>query len=64
MENQLEIGCQGRVIQFPRHHWRIFLTETIDAYEGQDIMIIGVTNAFIHTNKPPNKYGEEMIIMK
>ena len=36
-----------------------FLTETIDAYEGQYIMVIDVTNTFIQTNMPPNKYGEK-----
>ena len=25
MENQLESDFQGRILQVPRHHWRIFL---------------------------------------
>ena len=50
MENQLESGCQGRIIQVPRHHWRIFLTATIDAHEGQDIVVMDNPNEFIHTN--------------
>ena len=40
------------------------LTETINAYEIYDIMVLDVPNAFIHTNMPPSKYGEEMIIIK
>ena len=24
MENQLESGCRGRILQVPWHHWRIF----------------------------------------
>ena len=27
-------------------------------------MVMDVTNEFIHTNMPPNKNGEEMVIMK
>ena len=65
MENQLESSCQGNILQFPRHHWgQIFLTSTIDAYEGQDIMVINVTNTFIQTKIRPKKDGEERIIMK
>ena len=64
MEKQLDSGCQGRILKFPRHHWRIFLTETIDTYEGRDVMVVYITNAFIHTNITTNKYGEERVIMK
>ena len=35
----------------------IFLTETINAYEGQGFMVMDVPNAFIQTKIPPNKYG-------
>ena len=41
-----------------------FLMATINAYEGQDIMVLDVPNAFIQTNMPPNKYGKERVIMK
>ena len=64
MEKQLDSGCQGRILKFPRHHWRIFLTETIDAYEVQYIMVLDVLNAFIQTNMPPKTDGEERVIMK
>ena len=33
----------------------VFKTATIDAYEGQDIMVMDVTNTFIHANMPPKK---------
>ena len=42
----------------------ILLTETIDAYEGKDIMVMDITNTFIYTNILPKKYGEESLIMK
>ena len=42
----------------------IFLTETIDAYEGRDIIVLDVPSALIHTNMVPNKYGEEGVITK
>ena len=64
MGNQIESGCQGRVLQFIRHHWRLFFTETIDAYEVKDIMILGVPNSFIQTNMPPKKDGEERVRIK
>ena len=37
---------------------------TINAYEGQDIMILDVPNTFIQTNMPPNKDDEERLITK
>ena len=58
MENQVESVCQGRILQVPRHHLRIFLTGKIDAYEVRDIMVLDVPNAFIHTKIPPNADGE------
>ena len=65
MENKIESGCQGNIFQFPRHHWRqMFKSITIDVYKGQDIMIMGVTNLFIHINMQTKKYGKEMVIMK
>ena len=42
----------------------IVLTAIINAYEGQDIMVLDVTNTFIQTNMTPNKDGEEKVIMK
>ena len=41
-----------------------FFTETIDTYERQDIMSLGVLNAFIHTNMTQNKDGEERLIIR
>ena len=64
MENQLESSFQGSIIQFPQHHWRLFLNVKIDTYEGQDIMVMDVPNAFIQTNMPQKKYGEERVIIK
>ena len=63
MENQLESGFQGRIIQFPWNHWRI-LTATINGYAGRDIMALDVPNTLTYTNMIPNKYGEERVIMK
>ena len=42
----------------------IFLTATIDAYEVQDIIVLGVPKTFIQTNIPPKKDGEERVITK
>ena len=58
MENQLDSGFQGMMLQVPSHHCMILLTAEIDAYEGQYIMVLGVFNEFIQTNIPPNKYVE------
>ena len=58
MENQLDSGFQGMVLQVPSHHCMILLTAEIDAYEGQYIMVMDVLRIFIQTNGPPNKYGE------
>ena len=63
-ENQLASGCQGRILQVPQKHWRLFLTETIDAYEGQNVMVLDFPNVLIQTNITPNKYGKEKVIMK
>ena len=41
-----------------------FLKETIDTYEGGDIMVLDVPNAFIHSNITPMKDGEERVITK
>ena len=37
---------------------------TINTYEGREIMVMDVPNAFIHTNMHPNKNCEERVIMK
>ena len=37
---------------------------TVDVYDGKDIMVLYVPNAFIHTNILPKKYGEERLIIK
>ena len=58
MENQLDSGFRGMVLQVPSHHCMILLTAEIDAYEGQYIMVMDVLSIFIQTNVPPNKYGE------
>jgi hypothetical protein len=42
----------------------IMLTTVIDAKEGRDVMTSDVPNAFIQTNLPEPKAGEERIIMK
>ena len=36
----------------------IFVTTTIYGYEGLDIMVMDVTNAFIENNIPPKKDGK------
>ena len=36
----------------------------INTYEGRYIIVLDVTNAFIHTNMPPKENGEERVIMK
>ena len=41
-----------------------FLTEKIDWYEVRYIVVLDVPNSFIHTKIPPNKYGEERLIIK
>ena len=41
-----------------------FLTAPIDAHEGKDIMDMDVPNTCIQTNMPPNKDGEERVIIK
>ena len=64
MENELESGCQGKILQVPQHHWGVFFMAEIYAYERRDIMVLGVPNAFVQTNIPPKKYGEERVIMK
>ena len=55
MENQLEGDFQGMILQLPRHQWRIFLMEKIDAYEVRYITVLDVPNAFIQTKIPPKK---------
>ena len=42
----------------------IMLTITIDAYEGRDVMTADVPNAFIQTDMPEVKPGDERVIMK
>ena len=42
----------------------ILLTEKIDAYEVQDIMVMDVPNTFIHTKIPPKKDVKESLITK
>ena len=42
----------------------IMLTLTIDAYEGRDVMTADVPNAFIQTEMPEVKPGDERVIMK
>ena len=42
----------------------VFKTETIDVYEIRYIITMNVPNACIQTNMPPNKYGEEGVIIK
>ena len=64
MENQLDSGCQGRILQAPRNHWKVFLTEKIYAYDVLYIMVLDVPNAFIQNSMPQNKDGEERLIMK
>ena len=64
MEKQLDSDCRGGIFQVPQHHWRVFLAEIIDAFEGRDIMVKYVPNTFIQTNIPPKKYGEERVTMK
>ncbi len=43
---------------------RIFLTTIIDAKEGPDVMMADVPNAFIQTEMPEPKEGEERVMMK
>ena len=38
--------------------------KTIDFYKGLDIMVLDVPNAFIWTKIPPNKDGEESLIIR
>ena len=65
MENQLGSVLSREDTSGPMPSMEaIFLTATIDAYEGQDIMVLNVTNVFIQAIIPPNKYGKEMVIMK
>ena len=42
----------------------IMLTAIVDAKEGRDVMTADVPNAFIQTNMPEPKDGEEPVIMK
>eukprot|EP00980_Cylindrotheca_fusiformis_P022076 scaffold8970_cov88-Cylindrotheca_fusiformis.AAC.1 len=42
----------------------VFLTATIDAHEGRDVMTADVPNAFIQTQMPEQKEGEDRVIMK
>eukprot|EP00980_Cylindrotheca_fusiformis_P001123 scaffold313_cov73-Cylindrotheca_fusiformis.AAC.1 len=42
----------------------VFLTATIDAHEGRDVMTADVPNAFIQTQMPERKEGEDRVIMK
>ena len=42
----------------------IMLTISIDAYEGRDVMTADVPNAFIQTDMPEVKPGDERVIMK
>ena len=42
----------------------IFLTATIDAKEGRDVMTNDIPNAFIQAEVPERKDGEDRIIMK
>ena len=37
----------------------VFLTATIDAHEGRDVMVSDVPNAFIQTEMPKRKKGEK-----
>ena len=64
MENQLESVFQRRIIKFLWHQWMIVLMESSNAYDGRNNMVLHVTNKFTQTNILPNKYGEEMIIIK
>ena len=41
-----------------------FSMATIDVYEGLYIMVLDVTNAFIHNKITTMKGGEERVIMK
>ena len=41
-----------------------YFMATIDLYKGLDIMVLGVPNAFIQTKIPPNKDGEEWVIIR
>ena len=41
-----------------------FLTGTDNTYEVRDTMVLDVPNAFIQTNIPTKKYGEEEVITK
>ena len=40
------------------------LTLTIDAHENRDVMSADVPNAFIQTDMPDIKHGEERVMMK
>ena len=40
------------------------LTLTIDAHENRDVMSADVPNAFIQTEMPEIKQGEERVMMK
>uniref|UniRef100_A0A7S1V1J3 Reverse transcriptase Ty1/copia-type domain-containing protein n=1 Tax=Grammatophora oceanica TaxID=210454 RepID=A0A7S1V1J3_9STRA len=42
----------------------LFITATIDAYEERDVLTADVPNAFIQTDVPPPKPGEDRITMK
>ncbi len=42
----------------------IFLTATIDAQEGRDVMVMDVPNAFIQTELPKMSEDEDRVIMK
>ena len=42
----------------------VLLTATIDAYEGRDVMVLDIPNAFIQADMPEPKEGEERVMMK
>ena len=42
----------------------VFITATIDAHEGRDVMVADIPNAFIQTLMPELKDGDERVFMK
>ena len=42
----------------------MMITATINAYEGRDVMVMDIPNAFIQASIPERKEGEEQVIMK
>ena len=64
MENQLESGYQGMILQVPRNHWSLFFNGKKRCIWGKIYHGYIFINAFIQISIPPKKYGEERVILK